>query len=55
MPRTLYGWFFVAGLIGAFGGYEQGAAGYRVYGRSLAWLVIAIMGGLGLLGLLPAV
>lgn len=51
MSKTAMIWFLVAGIVGAVGGYESGGRPL-VYGRSLAWAVVALMAFLGLVGVL---
>lgn len=41
--------FLVAGLVGAFSGYDRGGAGAIGYGRSLAWAIVALWALLELL------
>lgn len=44
-------WFLIAGLVGAVGGYENGGRPL-VWGRSLAWAIIALFSFLALIGVI---
>lgn len=52
MNKTTLVWFLIAGIIGAIGGYERVDGRPLVYGRSLAWTVVALFAFLGLIGVI---
>lgn len=51
MTKTDLVWFLIAGLVGAVGGYQR-EGGPLVYGRSLAWAIVALWAFLSLVGVL---
>jgi hypothetical protein len=51
MSKTDLIWFLIAGLVGAVGSYER-PGGAWVYGRSLAWAIVALWAFLGLVGVI---
>lgn len=52
MNKTDLIWFLIAGLVGAVGGYEAAPGRPVVYGRSLAWAIVALFAFLGLVGVI---
>lgn len=55
MSKTYLIWFLIAGIVGAFGSYSREGGSPLVYGRSLAWAIVALVSFLGLIGALPSV
>lgn len=53
MSKLALVWFLVAGLVGMVGTFEHTADTRPfVYGRSLAWAIVALMSLLGLVGVI---
>lgn len=51
MTKTDFVWFLIAGIVGAIGGYEGGGRPL-VYGRSIAWAIVALFSFLCLVGVI---